>query len=81
MPVRSTVAFEIDGWDQASAWSVLVERNATALGSDDAVRAACHTRVKPWTPDPKDTYVQIQACEVTGRDFGHGDKTETIWYW
>lgn len=36
--------------------------------------------VTAWTPDPKNTYVQIQPSEA-GRRFARGHKTETIWYW
>lgn len=81
LTMRNTVAFEIDGWDEASAWSVLVKGKASALDTDDAIRAASHTGVKPWTPDPKNTFVQIQPSEVTGRRFARGHKAETIWYW
>ena len=81
LTMRNTVAFEIDGWDDTSAWSVLVKGKASALDTDDAIRAASHTGVKPWTPDPKNTFVQIQPSEVTGRRFARGHKAETIWYW
>jgi len=81
LTMRNTVAFEIDGWDDDSAWSVLVKGTAAALRTDPQIQAASHTGVKPWTPDPKNTYVQIEAREVTGRRFRRSHKAETIWYW
>lgn len=81
LTLRNSVAFEIDGWDDRHAWSVLVKGIAEPLRTEAEVQDASHTGLESWAPDPKDTYVQIQPSEVTGRRFDRRPKTETIWSW
>jgi nitroimidazol reductase NimA-like FMN-containing flavoprotein (pyridoxamine 5'-phosphate oxidase superfamily) len=81
LTLRNSVAFEIDGWDDRSAWSVLVKGVAEPLQSDFEIREASKTGLESWAPDPKNTYVQIRPSEVTGRRFERAPIAETIWYW
>lgn len=81
LSMTPAVAFEIDGWDDRQAWSVVVKGTATRLDDDSAFRAASRTGLKSWVPDPKNAYVQITPAEVTGRRFERGPTAETVWYW
>jgi len=81
LTLTPAVAFEIDGWDDRQAWSVLVKGTATPLSGDSEVLSASRTGLKSWVPDPKNTYVQIAPTEVTGRRFNRDPKAESVWYW
>ncbi len=82
LTLENSVALEIDGWDDAMAWSVLVKGTAEALRTDAEIRAASHANLNTWAPDPKSTYVLIRPTEVTGRRFARNQrKPESTWHW
>lgn len=81
LTLRNSVAFEVDGWDDGSAWSVLVKGVAEPLRTHAEIRDASHTGLESWAPDPKNTYVQILPSEVTGRRFARAPQAEKVWYW
>lgn len=65
----SRVAFEIDGQDADSAWSVLVRGTAKEVElSPDRVSAA-RLPETPWVPGPRKAVVDITPVTVTGRLF------------
>ena len=65
------VAFEIDGYDEASneAWSVVCVGMARVLSHDDEVEAAEHMPLFPWNLAPKNRFVAIEVTELSGRRF------------
>jgi uncharacterized protein len=65
------VAFEIDGYDEATneAWSVVLIGMARVLSHDDEVEAAETLPLFPWNLAPKHRYVAIEGTEISGRRF------------
>ena len=65
------VAFEIDGYDEASneAWSVVLNGMARVLNHDAEVEAAETLPLFPWNLDPKHRFVAIEPTELSGRRF------------
>lgn len=62
------VAFEIDGQDEDSAWSVLVR----GVGKEAHLPPGLEmpeTNERPWVPGPRDVLIELTATRVTGRAF------------
>lgn len=67
----SAVAFETDGYDEAThdVWSVVVKGDASVVrGTDDLVSTA-DLPLSPWHGSAKATFVRIVPSAVTGRRF------------
>ena len=69
LTIRESVAFEIDGYDEHEAFSVVVKGRAHEFDPDTDVLAAKRLGVHPWAPEEKDRWVRIDASEVRGRVF------------
>lgn len=67
--MSADVAFEIDGYDSAHAWSVIVRGNARVLETTDEQARAEASRLRSWVPTDKDVFVEITPREVSGRRF------------
>jgi nitroimidazol reductase NimA-like FMN-containing flavoprotein (pyridoxamine 5'-phosphate oxidase superfamily) len=69
LTVHDNVAFEMDGWSDEEAWSVIVHGRARQLEHgteiDDAERAPLH----PWIPTLQDRFVRIGIDQISGRRF------------
>ncbi|MEZ5158185.1 MAG: pyridoxamine 5'-phosphate oxidase family protein [Candidatus Nanopelagicales bacterium] len=65
------VAFEIDGYDEATneAWSVVVAGMARVLNREADLDLADTLPLFPWNLDPKNHYVAIDADALSGRRF------------
>ncbi|MBS1897867.1 MULTISPECIES: pyridoxamine 5'-phosphate oxidase family protein [unclassified Microbacterium] len=72
LTIRQRVVFEIDGADDAEAFSVVVKGLAEEFDRDADTLAAERTGVTPWAPEPKDRWVRIRPTAVTGRIFARG---------
>jgi len=70
------VAFEIDGYDEATneAWSVVLAGMARVLHHDDEVEVAEALPLFPWNTDPKTQYVSIEPSHLSGRKFVAEDR-------
>lgn len=79
--LKGAVAFEIDGWDDRVAWSVLVKGTPKLMPDSSETPKTERAGLEPWAPGRKDTYVLIEPDEVTGRRFERTPKAETVWYW
>ena len=78
-----SVAFEVDGWSDEAAWSVVLHGRAEELDHPSALRHARRTGLESWAPDEKSHYVQIVPERITGRRFArkHDEQPkETLWY-
>lgn len=64
------VAFEVDGRDDAEAWSVVVRGRMRRLGEDEQHRLDAHPE-EPWVamPVPRYEVVELSPSVVTGRRF------------
>lgn len=69
LTIRSSVAFEIDGYDDREAFSVVVKGIAEEFDRDADVIAAERLGVNPWAPEEKDRWVRITPTSVGGRVF------------
>ncbi|SRR6266498_3053458 len=71
LTVFSRVAFEVDGYDDASgeAWSVVVKGNAERLERFSDIYAAEELPLFPWQAGPKQWFVRIGPATVSGRRF------------
>lgn len=70
--VRPTVAFEVDDYDHAGGWSVVVKGECEVLEHEADILAADAAGLSPWVPTVKEHYVRITATEVTGREVTFG---------
>jgi hypothetical protein len=71
LAVSSRVAFEIDGYDEATgqAWSVVVKGTAQRLDRFSDIYAAEELPLFPWQAGPKQWFVRIGSATVSGRRF------------
>lgn len=78
LTINRHVAFEVDGVDEQTAWSVVVKGVARAIeGFDEEADAL---PLVSWLPTPKTQVVRIEASEISGRGFVRGAEPETDWY-
>lgn len=76
LSVNPAVAFEIDGWDERSAFSVIVKGVAERLESQTEIDAADLLPLAPWVPTLKYRWVRINPTSVSGRSFVRGVEPE-----
>jgi hypothetical protein len=69
LTIRRNVAFEVDGYTDADAFSVVVKGTAEEFDRQGEVYAAERLGVEPWAPEEKDRWVRITPTEVSGRAF------------
>jgi len=69
LTVHDRVAFEIDGYTDESAWSVVVKGTAERLESGQAIDEAEMAPLHPWIPTLKYRFVRIHPTTVSGRAF------------
>jgi uncharacterized protein len=76
LSVNPGVAFEIDGWDERSAFSVIVKGVAERLESQTEIDEADLLPLTPWVPTLKYRWVRINPTSVSGRAFVRGAEPE-----
>lgn len=67
---HAPVAFEIDGWDQATqtGWSVLIKGTAVEVLADDEADWEFGIDLRPWSETvERRWWVRIRPDEITGR--------------
>ncbi|MEQ1736530.1 MAG: pyridoxamine 5'-phosphate oxidase family protein [Rhodoglobus sp.] len=69
LTVNPSVAFEIDGHDDATAFSVVVKGTADQLESQAEIDVVEKLPLTPWIPTLKYRWVRIRPATVTGRSF------------
>jgi uncharacterized protein len=67
--IHSGVAFEVDGFTDTDAFSVVVKGTAEEFDRRGEVQAAEKLGVTPWAPEEKTRWVRITPTEVNGRTF------------
>lgn len=70
------VAFEVDGYDDDSAYSVVVKGTAERLERQADIDAADQLPLIPWIPTLKYRWVRIRPESVTGRAFRRGPEPD-----
>ena len=76
LAINDHVAFEIDGYDEQTAWSVVVKGIAERVERQSEMDAAEELGLAPWIPTLKYRWVRIHPTEVTGRQFARGPEPE-----
>lgn len=69
LTIRQNVAFEVDGYSDRGAFSVVVKGSAIELDHDADIERAEALGIEPWAPDVKDRWVRIVPSTVEGRAF------------
>lgn len=69
LSVNPDVAFEIDGFDDQTAWSVVVKGVAERLENQSEIDEADKLPLTPWIPTLKYRWVRVNPTAVTGRSF------------
>jgi nitroimidazol reductase NimA-like FMN-containing flavoprotein (pyridoxamine 5'-phosphate oxidase superfamily) len=69
LTAHPSVAFEIDGFDTATAFSVVVKGRAERLEKQSEIDAADLLPLVPWIPTLKFRWVRIVPTQVSGRVF------------
>ena len=76
LAINDRVAFEVDGHDEGTAWSVVVKGHAERVERQSEMDAAEQLGLTPWIPTLKYRWVRIHPTEVTGRRFARGPEPE-----
>ena len=66
------VAYEVDGFDDDTAYSVVVKGTAERLERQADIDAADLLPLTPWIPTLKYRWVRIRPSSVSGRTFRRG---------
>jgi hypothetical protein len=76
LTIHHDVAFEIDGYTDEEAWSVIVKGVATQLESLSEVEDAERQPLVPWIPTLKYRFVRITPLAISGRHFRRAPEPE-----
>jgi nitroimidazol reductase NimA-like FMN-containing flavoprotein (pyridoxamine 5'-phosphate oxidase superfamily) len=74
--IAQEVAFEIDGYTDDDAWSVVLKGPAHRLEHRSEIDEADTEPLTPWIPTLKYEYVRITADSLSGRQFRRGPEPE-----
>jgi len=76
LTINKRVAFEVDGFTDTDAFSVVVKGLAEEFDRQGEVYAAERLGITPWAPEEKDRWVRITPTEMHGRAFARtgGDR-------
>ncbi|MGL4831923.1 MAG: pyridoxamine 5'-phosphate oxidase family protein [Propionibacteriaceae bacterium] len=66
------VAFEADGWDEQTGWSVIIKGHGEIISDPAELARAERLPLLPWIPTMKSNFVRITAEEISGRRFSFG---------
>jgi len=75
------LVFEVDGWDEHSAWSVVVHGTGRPLELPEEVGRAAGLGIQAWAPIESDLFVELEPTSVTGRRIARHHRGEAPWYW
>ncbi len=76
LTVHDKVAFEVDGYTNGTAWSVVIKGTARALELGSEIDEAETAPLQPWIPTLKYRFVRITPTDITGRSFQPGPEPE-----
>jgi hypothetical protein len=80
--VGGPVAFEVDGWTERAAWSVLVRGPLQRVPADEASDLT-GIDPNPWPvrQQPATVLVEVLPMEVQGRRFDRRPTPGVLWSW
>ncbi|MFT6534189.1 MAG: hypothetical protein ACJAS7_000212 [Alpinimonas sp.] len=76
LTMKANVAFEADGYDDKSAWSVVVIGTARPIESQGMIGILDGLPLPPFAPTLKYVWVEITPTELRGRSFEMGPEPE-----
>lgn len=76
LTARPSVAFEIDGYDDSAAFSVVVKGRAERIEHQREIDAADELPLAPWIPTLKYRWVRVVPTEISGRVFRRDPEPE-----
>jgi hypothetical protein len=78
-----SAAFEVDGWTEREAWSVVVRGPLERVNDQATLRLVEEFGTQPWpTRDqPPSVVAELTAIEVRGVRFDRRPQPEPVWYW
>ena len=76
LTIDRNVAFEIDGYSDSMAWSVVVKGAARQLELNSEIDDAELAPLDPWLPTLKYRFVRITPTRITGRSFRRDQEPE-----
>jgi nitroimidazol reductase NimA-like FMN-containing flavoprotein (pyridoxamine 5'-phosphate oxidase superfamily) len=75
---RPGVAFEVDGQDGVSHWSVVIKGSARRLDSDEEIHESGVEKLVTASPTSKNDFVAITVGSITGRRFRKRGSAATV---
>ena len=69
LTIHHHVAFQVDGFTDVDAFSVVVKGEAEEFDRQGEVAGAERLGVTPWAPGEKDRWVRITPSDIQGRMF------------
>ncbi len=76
LTINDVVLFEVDQYDEAEVWSVVVRGRARRLDTSAEVAEADALPLTPWIPTLKYNYVRIAPTSASGRRFRRGEEPD-----
>jgi len=76
LTARANVVFEIDGYTEHDAWSVVVKGTAARLDRQLDIDRADSLTLSPWIPTFKYAYVRVTPTTMSGRRFRRGPEPD-----
>ncbi len=67
--LHKDVAFEVDGFEDDTAWSVVLHGRASESRQITQLIESFNLPVAPWQPGAKPRFVRIEPSEISGRRF------------
>ena len=75
--LNNQVAFEADGWDNETGWSVILYGHAEVITDPEELARAEKAPLRPWVPTVKNNWVRIEPDTISGRTFEFGPEPIT----
>lgn len=76
LTINEKVVFEVDGYTDTTAWSVIAKGTAQALDRQSEIDEAEALPLNPWIPTMKSAYVRITPHILSGRRFERGPEPQ-----
>ncbi len=76
LTARTNVVFEIDGYTEHDAWSLVVKGTAARLDRQLDIDRADTLALSPWIPMFKYVYVRVTPTSLSGRRFRRGPEPD-----
>ncbi len=67
--LHKNVAFEVDGFEDDTAWSVVLHGRASESRQITQLIESFSVPVAPWQPGAKPRFIRIEPREISGRRF------------